>query len=285
MVVVTVTVDRVTDERAQPRVEVVISEPVAAQPRLLVGEDKGTSVPAIWVRVRCRDLVTHIVWDWNGTLFDDLDVVVEAVNSSLQLLGAPPITTEGYRDHYTRPVRTFYERLLRRDVADDEWLAIDEHFHAAYRSRIDRIGLAPDACDALDEVRERRGTQSILSMWWHDELVPAATRLGVADYMVRIDGNRANAGEPKSRLLSAHLDALAAAGPLPPVVMVGDSLDDAAAARANGVACVLFDSGSHHRHELSAAGFPVAATLLEAVEAAGIGAPGSAAASPVTGDG
>ena len=24
----------------------------------------------------------HIVWDWNGTLFDDIDAVVEATNAS-----------------------------------------------------------------------------------------------------------------------------------------------------------------------------------------------------------
>ena len=33
----------------------------------------------------------HVIWDWNGTLFDDLHIVVESVNASLAELGAPPI--------------------------------------------------------------------------------------------------------------------------------------------------------------------------------------------------
>jgi len=28
----------------------------------------------------------HIIWDWNGTLFDDLHIVVESVNASLAQL-------------------------------------------------------------------------------------------------------------------------------------------------------------------------------------------------------
>ena len=38
--------------------------------------------------------VEHIIWDWNGTLFDDLHIVVESVNVSLAELGAPPIDAE-----------------------------------------------------------------------------------------------------------------------------------------------------------------------------------------------
>ncbi len=50
--------------------------------------------------------------------------------------------------------------------------------------------------------------------------------------------------------------------------MVGDSLDDATAAAAVGVDAVMYDGGSHHRRELEASGFPVAGTLVEAVQIA-----------------
>ena len=54
------------------------------------------------------------------------------------------------------------------------------------------------------------------------------------------------------------------------MVLIGDALDDLAAARAAGAPCVLYDGGSHERAALDATGAPVAATLAEALAAAGV---------------
>jgi phosphoglycolate phosphatase-like HAD superfamily hydrolase len=206
----------------------------------------------------------HVIWDWNGTLLDDLDIVVGAVNASLADVGAPPIDADGYRDHYTRPVHIFYERLLGRPVAAGEWARIDDVFHRVYRASLDRAQLTAGAIGALDAVATRGGTQSLLSMWWHEELLPATRRFGVERYMMRIDGNRGEAGETKLRHLASHLDALRRNR----AVVIGDSLDDGWAAHEAGIPCVLYDGGSHHRRELAALGAPIANGLAEAVEMA-----------------
>ncbi|MDH3539275.1 MAG: HAD hydrolase-like protein [Acidimicrobiia bacterium] len=210
----------------------------------------------------------HIIWDWNGTLFDDLHIVVESVNASLAELGAPPIDADGYRDHYTRPVHLFYERLLGRGLDDAEWKQIDLTFHDTYRLALPRADLALDAIDALETVAVRGWTQSILSMWWHSELVPFVEERRLDRFMQRVDGNRNDAGETKQTHLERHLDALgisdlgAAA-----FLVVGDALDDARAAIAAGVPCALYDSGSHHRAEFETAGVPVVQSLREALDA------------------
>ena len=210
--------------------------------------------------------MTHVVWDWNGTLFDDLHIVVDAVNAALRMFGEPEIVPEDYRDHYTRPVSRFYERLFGRELADGEWQRIDDAFHDTYRSSLAGADLAADARSALAAVAAAGGTQSLLSMWWHDELVPAVRSFGIDSFMTRIDGNRRAGGDTKAEHLAHHLAAL---GDAEPVVVIGDALDDAAAAAAVGTACVLYDGGAHHRHELEAAGVPVASSLLEAAQLAG----------------
>jgi phosphoglycolate phosphatase-like HAD superfamily hydrolase len=53
------------------------------------------------------------------------------------------------------------------------------------------------------------------------------------------------------------------------VLVIGDAKDDAVAAAHVGAACVLYDGGSHPRHELEETGFPVASSLTEAVALAG----------------
>lgn len=216
----------------------------------------------------------HVIWDWNGTLLDDLEIVVEAVNASLLQFEAGPITASDYRDHYTRPVYRFYEALLGREVTAAEWDSIDVTFHDSYRSKLSDAALTHDAHEAIESAARSRASQSLLSMWWHDELVPATRDYRVAPWMVRIDGNRGEAGETKARHLEKHIRALqgdVAGLEAAHCLVVGDSLDDAVAAREVGVPCVLYDGGSHHRSELDAAGVPVASSLCDALALGGIG--------------
>lgn len=214
----------------------------------------------------------HVIWDWNGTLLDDLPVTVAAANDALAPLGADPIDADVYRDHYTRPVQRFYERVLERAMTDAEWAAADVIWRASYMRGLDGAALADDALRALDRVHAAaHASQSILSMWWHDDLADLAARFGVARYMQRMDGNDGASGSKKAGMLKRHIAAL---GHDPAsMVVVGDSVDDAAAAVANGVRVVLYDGGTHHHRELVATGYPVARTLLEALQLAGLGAP------------
>ncbi|GIU92570.1 MAG: phosphatase [Acidimicrobiia bacterium] len=207
----------------------------------------------------------HVVWDWNGTLVDDLGLVVEAVNGGLGRFGLGPIGPDDYRRHYARPVRTFYERLFGRAVTDEEWSQLDAAFHEGYRRRLHRLRLRTEAPEALKEAARRGYTQSVLSMFLHDELVELVERLAIASFFLRVDGAPdSGRGEAKASYLEAHLARLGV--PAREVLVVGDSLDDADAAAAVGTRCVLLADGSHPIEVLQAAGHPVVGSLLEAID-------------------
>jgi phosphoglycolate phosphatase-like HAD superfamily hydrolase len=225
-----------------------------------------------------RGGVRHLVWDWNGTLFDDQVAVVAAVNQALAGLGLAPIDADGYRSHFTRPVERFYERVAGRPISAREWAALDRAYHDSYLAQVGRLALAPDARAALAAARAAGLTQSLLSMWRHDDLVRLVERLGIARFFVRVDGLRRSDGGGKAEHLVAHLAALGLEAGA--VVLVGDALDDLAAARAVGAGCVLYDGGSHHRAALEATGAPVADTLTGAVSEATRTRPGSARRRP-----
>lgn len=216
----------------------------------------------------------HIIWDWNGTLFDDLDIVVAAVNATIEPLGAGPISHDDYRAHYVRPVRLFYERLLDRAVSREEWHRFDDAFHHDYNEAVHHVGLAVDALDALDLVERAGATQSLLSMYPHDELLPLATRHGVADSMVLIEGRRGTAGASKRDSMVRHVDAILGhphtTAELEEFVVIGDALDDATAADASGLRCILYDNGSHPFDHLVATGHPVTQSLMTALDLAGL---------------
>ena len=183
--------------------------------------------------------MNHIVWDWNGTLLDDLAVVVAAVNDTHAVVGRRPITIEEYGAHYTRPVLLFYERLLNWTIEESEWKAFDGSFHVSYRRRVHSAGLATDAVEALEAARDAGLSQSLLSMYWHVELITQVDRFELARFLMRIDGLRGIPGDRKQVYLQQHLAAVGQdlAARLAPgeVLVVGDALDDAAAARALGL--------------------------------------------------
>lgn len=114
----------------------------------------------------------HIVWDWNGTLFHDNDAIIGATNAAFGELGLAPITMEQYRALYCVPVPKFYERLLGRLPTDAEWEVMDETFHRYYTEHRVGCGLTEGAVELLAGWRSAGHSQSILSMYVHDELLP-----------------------------------------------------------------------------------------------------------------
>jgi phosphoglycolate phosphatase-like HAD superfamily hydrolase len=205
--------------------------------------------------------VAHLVWDWNGTLLNDLDLVVEATNAAFAAIGGPVVTADDHRRDFRRPVVDYYSFVLGRPVDPDEFVRLDRVFHDAYRTRLVECALAHDAVEAINSWS---GTQSLLSMWFHDELLPEVTRRGLAERLARVDGLRDSVGGGhKVEHLVQHLAALEVKGD--EAVLIGDSLDDAHAADEVGAACILYTGGFTDPEVLRTSGRPLAPTLVEAV--------------------
>ncbi|MGW2019032.1 HAD family hydrolase [Streptomyces sp. NPDC001927] len=213
----------------------------------------------------------HLVWDWNGTLLDDIEAVIGATNAAFAELGLEPITLARYRELYTVPVPKFYERLMGRLPTDAEWLIMDDAFHRHYWQRADACGLTAGAAELLAARQESGFTQSLLSLAPHTELVPLVRRHGIESRFVRVDGRIGSSTEGKSAHMVRHLEALVALGGgvvAERVVVIGDAADDARAAAHVGARAVLYTGGSHSRASLEAAGVPVVDSLAEAVAVA-----------------
>src|SRR6201999_209203 len=116
---------------------------------------------------------------------------------------------------------------------------LDKTFHLAYADGLPGCGLSSGALEAL---ASWAGTQSLLSMWFHHDLVPTVNRYGLDAYFARVDGLRdAVGGGPKAPHLVAHLREQGLVGD--DCVLIGDSVDDALAAQSVGARCVLYSGG------------------------------------------
>lgn len=206
--------------------------------------------------------MAHIVWDWNGTLFDDREVTTRALHAVLAWAKVDPVDEDTYRRLYVRPVRLFYERLFGRTIEHGEWVELDDVWHDAYAAAVDDAELTVGAMSVLAALEEDGHTQSLLSMYRHEQLLQLVDKFSIGQHFLRTDGLQGPGGGQKAPHLRTHLSHLSDVIRLPRDAMViGDALDDAQAALACGARCALFDGGSHPREELDRSGAPVIENL------------------------
>lgn len=216
--------------------------------------------------------MAHVIWDWNGTLMADFPLLLASANSTLARFGGGVLDVDGYRSAFRRPINLFYMDLLGRNLSDSEWVELDQHFHEHYANHLHQVHLTDGAPELLAGVQRGGHTQSVLSMWFEDQLVPFIESRGVGRHFVRVDGRPLDAPSgSKTPHLTHHLQALVADGhEIGEIVMIGDTVDDAEAAFANGIPVVLYAGGEFAVDRLVATGAPVATSLSEALDLAGV---------------
>ncbi|MFJ7278279.1 HAD family hydrolase [Kitasatospora sp. NPDC098663] len=206
----------------------------------------------------------RIVWDWNGTVRDDLGDHVAALNATLPVLGGKPVSVETYRSQHRVPIRSFYDHLLGRTITDQEWSDNDAAFLDVLHRR--PVQLRAGVRQLMMGLRARGVGQSLLSLAPHERLLTEVRQVGIGGLLDRIDGRIGPSVSTKAPALAAHLAALGPGIDPSTVVVIGDSADDAVAARAVGAVPVLHTGGLHCPERLAAVGAPLVDTLAEAVE-------------------
>jgi len=196
----------------------------------------------------------HIIWDWNGTLWDDTWLCVEINNHMLQRRRLPEITVDTYRDTLCFPVVDYYCQL-GFDYENDPYDRLAEEFIAEYEQRRFECALHEGARVLIQTLHARNIPQAVLSAYQQDTLLQAVDYFGLTPFfndIIGLDDIYAAGKVENGRKYIAGLDLAPSE-----VLFIGDTIHDFEVARAMGVDCALLAIGHNSRSRLDSCGVPV----------------------------
>lgn len=204
-----------------------------------------------------------VVWDWNGTLLDDVEVCIETVNAMLRQRNLPMLeSVDQYQNVFTFPVIDYYRRV-GFDLERESFEALSEEYMRGYHERAVCCGLFADAEPGIKQLREQGVPSLILSASRQDHLCMQTEQCGCTEWFSDLIGISDIYAKEKLSAAQAWLRK----NPQPDreMIMIGDSLHDAEVAEALGWDCILIDRGHQSRRLLVTSDKPVVSNILEAI--------------------
>lgn len=201
-----------------------------------------------------------IIWDWNGTLLNDLHICIDAINILLRERDKPEIDAQTYRDIFTFPVRDYYEKAgFDFSVEPFETPALE--FMDLYEEMIRDTALFDDVLETLEAFRAKGYQQMILSAMHQDLLNELVNKRNITHFFGRISGidNHYAAGkiEYAKRLLS-DLDETAGE-----IILIGDTWHDYEVGLELGIKTILVSRGHQSKKRLSECKCELAENMAE----------------------
>jgi phosphoglycolate phosphatase len=199
----------------------------------------------------------HIIWDWNGTLVNDVENCLVALNAMLSRRCLPVVSLEDYRTHFTFPVRDYYEQL-GFDFERDDWHGVSVEFFEVYDRGFKDVRLREGMRELLESLHPRID-MSVLSVSEASMLEQQVKAQDVHHLFYSVNGTddfyARGKLEQGRRWLSTH-------GVDPArVVLVGDTVHDHEVADALGIQCLLIADGHMSPERLKASGSEVVDSL------------------------
>ena len=192
-----------------------------------------------------------IIWDWNGTLLDDVSASLRSVNDMLAKRGMPPIDIDRYRECIGVPIKHFYEQVFEIEKEDYSQLLKEYNEGYEYYATLD-CGVAQGAEKLLEKINQAGAKQIIVSSCEKNQLAAAVEKSGIGGYfdavLVAEDYFATSKIDRARDYLKNNLPQNAK------LLAVGDLLHDYQLALALNADCVLVKSGHEDTGRLLASG-------------------------------
>jgi phosphoglycolate phosphatase len=188
-------------------------------------------------------VIRNIIFDWSGTLVDDLPAVLQASNYILAQAGRPVMTLEQFRAEFSLPFSKFYDRHTPHIAMAQ----LEEWFHAEFRRAQSSVVELPYAREFLEFCRQQKIRTFLLSSVHQDHFV---VQCGVTGFDVYIDKSYTDVWDKRKKihdiLKENHLQP-------DETVFIGDMQHDIETAKHGGIHSVAVLTGYNTLGQLRAA--------------------------------
>ena len=195
-----------------------------------------------------------LIWDFNGTILNDMELCFAIENEMLSERGMPLITREWYLEHFSFPIRDYYIQM-GYTFETESYERVSEVFMQRYNERFETCPLREGVLDALAAFQRAGIPQTLLSVTQQDDLKRQAGKLGIAPFFSEMLGQVDIMGHSKVQRAKEYI---ARIGIEPKdALFIGDTDHDFEAAQAVGCPCVLLLHGHQSKNVLSRCGVPI----------------------------
>lgn len=200
---------------------------------------------------------SHVIWDWNGTLLDDVDLCVETISHVLSDNGLPAITRERYLEQFGFPVIEYYKKI-GFDLKKTDFMTVSNQFVQRYRARVQECALHKGAVEFLHFLREQGKVQSVLSAAHEADLKHQLKHFNILHLFEEVYGIADHYAASKIDRGRELLKQLAVSPEK--AVLIGDTDHDLEVANALGIDLLLMGNGHQHPDRLNKLGVKVLTT-------------------------
>ncbi|MGN0457295.1 MAG: HAD family hydrolase [Acutalibacteraceae bacterium] len=194
--------------------------------------------------------IKTIVWDWNGTLLNDVDLNINIVNKMLTEFNIQTISKDYYRCIFSFPIFAFYKKLgFKIDDNISLYEKLVEKYNKMYCEQLLSGSLFPNAEHMLQHLHKFNVQHIILSGQNQKDLDYQVDHFGIREYFCLVKGSEEKDASDKKYQLS-NIVQYQNLSPQD-MLIIGDTISDWELASTCGSSCILFTHGHQDEKILS----------------------------------
>nr|WP_321354521.1 HAD hydrolase-like protein [uncultured Draconibacterium sp.] len=203
-----------------------------------------------------------IIWDWNGTLLNDLDFCISTINVLLKKRQLDLLDRYTYKEVFSFPVKDYY-KAIGFDFEKEDFSIPAKEFIDIYDAGVAHCKLHNAATEVLKHFKENGTRQFVLSAMKQSRLEQTLKHQNIFEYFDGVAGlndhyavSKIERGEQLIRQF--NIDKTQA-------IIIGDTNHDFEVAQQLEIDCILVADGHQSKEKLQTTGTPVIDNLSELI--------------------
>ncbi len=188
-----------------------------------------------------------IIWDWNGTIINDVHICVDIANTMLTHQNQPTLDSNKYRNAFGFPISDYYKRI-GIDLELESMEVLTKKFIPAYMEQVRNCNLHENIVETFTHFEKTNREQYILTAGHKEDVIELLQYYKIRDFFKEVEGLDNYRAESKvdrgiallkdNNIKKEH------------AVLIGDTDHDYEVAEAIGIDCILIANGHQSKEKL-----------------------------------